>query len=77
MKQKRIPEDITNMLIELEDMSKRNNLRIDGMVETNYDSWKNCEEQFQKIVKQKLEIEKNIEINRFYRAGNKTKQQSE
>ena len=65
------------MLIELEDMSKRNNLRIDGMVETNYDSWKNCEEQFQKIVKQKLEIENNIEINRFYRAGNKTKQQSE
>ena len=38
------PEDIINKLIELEDRSRRNNLRIDGITETNNDSWENCEE---------------------------------
>ena len=57
------PEDITNKLIELEDRSRRNNLRIDGIEQKNKDSSKNCEELFQKIIKEKLEIEKNIEID--------------
>ena len=65
------PEDIINKLIELEDRSRRNNLRIDGITETNNDSWENCEEQFQKKIKEKLNVEKNIEIDRCHRAEKK------
>ena len=64
-------EDITNKVIELEDRSRRNNLRIDGIVETDNDSWESCEKQSQKIIKEKLEIEKNIKIDRCHRAGKK------
>ena len=63
--------DITNKLIQLEDRSRRNNLCIDGIAETNNDSWEYCEEQFQKILKEKLNIEKKIEIDRCHRAGKK------
>ena len=58
-------------MIELGDRSRRNNLRIDGIVETDSDSWESCEKQFQKIIKEKLEIERNIEIDRCHRAGKK------
>ena len=64
-------EDITNKVIELEDRSRRNNLRIDGIVETDNDSWESCEKQSQKIIKEKLEIEKIIKIDRCHRAGKK------
>ena len=64
-------EDITNKVIELEDRSRRNNLRIDGIIETDNDSWESCEKQSQKIIKEKLEIEKNIKIDRCHRAGKK------
>ena len=69
------PEDIKNKSIDLEDRSRRNNFRIDDIKETNNDSWENCEEQFQKIIKEKLNIEKNIEIDRCHRAGEKQNNQ--
>ena len=65
------PEDITKKLIELEDRLKRNNLRIDGIAETNNDSCENCEEQFNKIIKEKLKIEKNTDIDKCHKAGKK------
>ena len=62
------PEGITNKLIKLEDRSRRNNLCI---AQSNNNSWENCEEQFQKIIEEKLNIVKNIEIDRCHRAGKK------
>ena len=44
--------------------------RYCGIVETNNDFWENCEEQFQKLIKEKLEIEKNNEIDRCHRETN-------
>ena len=60
------PEDITNKLTELDDRSRKNQLCIYGIVETTNDSRENCEENHQKIIKEKLEIKKIIE-----RAGKK------
>ena len=34
-------------------------LCINGIEETNNDSWENCEEQFQKMIKKKLNNKKN------------------
>ena len=45
------PEDITNKLIELEDRLRRNNPRIDGIVETNHDSWEICKENNKREIK--------------------------
>ena len=45
------PEDITNKLIELEDRLRRNNPRIDGIVETNNDSWEICKENNKREIK--------------------------
>ena len=59
------PEDITNKFIDLEDRPRRNNLCIDDIKEINNDSWENCEQQ------EKLNIEKNIQIDRCHRAGKK------
>ena len=65
------PDDIANKLIDLEERPRRNSLLIDGITETSNNSWENCEEQFQKIIKQKLNMEKNTEIFRCNRAGKK------
>ena len=70
------PADITNKLFQLEDKSRRNNLRIGGIEEINNDSWENCEEQFQKIILEKLEIEKKFGIGRCQRAVNKQSNRS-
>ena len=65
------PEDIINKLTELEDRSRRNNLLIDGIAEANNGSLENCEEQLQKIIKEKLKIEKSIEIDVTEQVKNK------
>ena len=36
-------ENIRNKLVELEDHSRRNNIRIDGIQEHNKESWEECE----------------------------------
>ena len=41
------PEYFNNKLNDLEDRSRRNNLRIDGMAEGPNESWEQCEEQLQ------------------------------
>ena len=38
------PESVTNKLIDLEDRSRRNKLRIDGISESRNESWEECEE---------------------------------
>ena len=57
------PEDITDTLTEQEGMSRSKNLCVEGIVETNNNSQENCEKQFLKLIKEKLEIRKNIETD--------------
>ena len=57
------PEDITDTLTEQEGMSRSKNLCVEGIVETNNNSQENCEKQFLKLIKEKLEVRKNIETD--------------
>ena len=65
------PEDITIKLTELENRSIRYNLRIDS-----WQHWRNKHQVLGTLwreisEKEKLQIEKNIEIDRCHRAGKK------
>ena len=60
------PDYVTNKLIELEDRSRRNNIRIDGIEEEQYETWDRCEENLQKVIKDKLGIDDEIEIDRCH-----------
>ena len=60
------PNYLTNKLIELEDRSRRNNIRIDGIEEEQYETWDRCEENVQKAIKDKLGIDDEVEINRCH-----------
>ena len=70
------PEYVMGKLIELEDRSRRNNLRIDGMEETLNETWDICEGKVQDIVKNKLGITAEIEFDRCHRTGKFKKNQA-
>ena len=55
-------------LTDLEDRSRRNNLRIDGVEEENGESWDDCESKMEDIFVDKLELENDIIIERSHRA---------
>ena len=57
------PEYVTNKLIDLEDRSRRNNLRIDGISESRNETWEECEGEMQKVFNEKLGV-KNVQIER-------------
>ena len=57
---------MTNKLIELEDRSRRNNIRIDGIEGKQYEAWDRCEEKVQQVIKDRLGIEDEVEIHRYY-----------
>ena len=57
---------VTNKLIELEDRSRRHNIRIDGIEEEQYETWDRCEEKIQKVIKDNLGIEDEVEIDRCH-----------
>lgn len=61
------PEDVSSKLIELEDRSRRNHLRIDGIEEVPNETWEECEESVQEMIREKLGINENIEIDRCHR----------
>ena len=63
------PEYVMGKLIELEDRSRRNNLRIDGVEETPNETWDICEGKVQDIVKNKLGITAEIGFDRCHRTG--------
>ena len=67
---------MTNKLIELEDRSRHNNIRIDGIEEEQYEIWDRCEEKVQKVIKEKLGIEDEVEIDRCHRMKNNGKDRS-
>ena len=60
------PIFVMEKLTELEHRSSRNNVRIDGIPETPNETWENCEEEVRKIIKNKLDITDDIEIDRCH-----------
>ena len=60
------PDFVTEKLKELEDRSRRNNLRIDGVEETPNETWDVCEEKVQSIIKEELGIAGEIELDRCH-----------
>ena len=69
------PQYVHNKLVDLEDHSRRNNLRIDGIKEKDGESWEGCEAEVEKLFRQKLDIEDKIIIERAHRAKRNKKQQ--
>ena len=59
-------------LRDLEDRSRRDNLRIDGIAEVENEMWEQTEEILQSLFKEKLQLE-NISVERAHRVGNKEK----
>ena len=55
-------------LIDMEDRSRRNNLRIDGLTESNNESWDECEEKVQSVLINKLGL-KGVVIERAHRGS--------
>ena len=68
------PNDVSAKLIELENISRRNNLRIDGIEETPNETWEDCEIKIQELIKNKLKINEHIEIDRCHRLSEKKSQ---
>ena len=59
----------------LEDRSRRNNLRIDGIKQKVGESWQDCEAEVEKLFREKLDIEDEVIIQRAHRAKRNKKQQ--
>ena len=55
---------------DLEDRSRRNNLRFDGLPQAQGEAWNGSEAKIKKVIKEKLGIQ-NAEIERAHRIGNK------
>lgn len=56
---------------DLEDRSRRNNLRFDGIAEDNNENWEQTTEKVSKLVKINLGISEKVEIERAHRVGKK------
>ena len=61
------PEYMTNKLIDLEDKTKRNNLRIYGISESRNKTWEECKEDIQKVFNEKLGV-KDVQNERAHRS---------
>ena len=66
---------VYDKLIDLEDRSKRNNLRIYGISESKYETWEKCEEKFDEVFREKLGLD-NIYIERAQRVKRGKKDKS-
>ena len=64
-------EYVHNKLVDLEDRSGWNKLRIDGIKEKVGESWEDCEAEVEKLFREKLDIEDKIIIQRADRAKRK------
>ena len=58
--------EIKSKLVDLENRSRRNNLRFEGIAEEDEEDWNKCEEKIKNIVKEKLDIDADIN---FYRTS--------
>ena len=57
----------SDKLIELEDRSRRNNLRVDGITEQPNETWKEYKEKVTEVIKNKLNMENVTDIDRCHR----------
>lgn len=67
-------EDIVglkNKAVDLEDRSRRNNIRIDGITESENESWEDTGKKVEDVIRNKLKIKDPIEIERAHRVGGK------
>ena len=63
-------EVVEEKMADLEDRSRRNNLRFDGIFEENDESWERSEVIIRDVISNKLDIdEKNVRIERAHRSG--------
>ena len=62
-------KEIKDKLNNLENRSCRNNLRIDGIIEEENESWSQSVKKLQEIIKDQLQFEQYIEIERAHRSG--------
>ena len=63
------PNEVSKKLTELEDRSRHNNLGFDGLTEDLNETWVDCEQKVQYVLLSNLNIEGNIEIDRFHCFG--------
>jgi DNA-directed RNA polymerase beta subunit len=63
---------LTKKTIDLENRSRRNNLRIDGVKEKPGETWNECENTVKDIFKNQLKINSEVVVERAHRVG-KTK----
>ena len=66
------PKYVSSKLIELEDRSRRNNLRIDEIDEKPNKTWDECEARVQELIKVNLGITDAIEFERYHRISAQT-----
>ena len=65
--------EVRRKLVDLEDRSRRNNLRILGIKEDPRESWEECENKTYDLFEEKLEMDtSNITIERAHRVGEKS-----
>ena len=60
---------VKNKLRELEDRSRRNNLRVDGIHEHMNETWSDTESKILQMFKNRLGIQESIHIERAHRVG--------
>ena len=65
--------EMRRKLVDLEDRSRRNNLRILGIKEDPRESWEECENKIYDLLEEKLEMDtSNITIEKAHRVGEKS-----
>ena len=63
------PDYVERKLIDLEDRLRKSNLRVDGILETPWKTWEDCEEKLQQVFQEKLGLVCSIEIERAHRTS--------
>ena len=66
------PEEISLKLNDLEDRSRRNNLKFEGFDEEAGENWEQCAEKIKRLSREKLGLTNDIEIERAHRLGKVT-----
>lgn len=60
---------VTDKMEYLEGQSRRNNLVFDGIMESPGETWAETEEKVKKVVAEKLQLQREIEVERAHRTG--------
>jgi len=66
----KMEKELKTKLRMLEDRSRRNNLKIDGIKEMDKETWDDCEKRIKEVLKNNLKMD-GIEIERAHRLGRK------